>query len=84
MTHMITKMENEQVYFVCSAQPKIEMATYGAPNKCPICRAYNPAPLDGREEVVIVAVVAPAKSKATGYSDASIVNQFVSVNEAVR
>lgn len=48
--HMIIKIENDQVFFVCSAAPKMEMITFGAPKKCSVCSCVNPAPLDGREE----------------------------------
>jgi len=71
--HVITMVDDMKVYFVCSAAPKLEMTTNGAPKKCPICGEYNPAPLDGREEVSTMESV-------RSYSEESIVNQFVSMS----
>ena len=49
--HIITKVERSRyVYFICPCAPKMEVISFDAPVRCPMCRLTNPIRFGGREE----------------------------------
>lgn len=41
--HIITKVSGSgSIFFICSAQPKMELQSHFVPKICPVCRTINP------------------------------------------
>ena len=76
--HSITKIDDDKVYFVCSGAPRLEMMTYDAPKKCPICSCIRPISLDGTTEVREI----EPSYMLRKYDDSSMLSMLVSTGES--
>ena len=49
--HIIIKIERRRyVHFMCPCTPKMEIVSFDAPLRCPVCHLANPIRFGGREE----------------------------------
>ena len=71
--HELIKVERECLYFICPANPKLEMVRHGVPVRCPICRAMNPVKLGTEERAPMADGYEPDGAEALRLAGAGVV-----------